>query len=323
MQPGVAGQTSSAAPAGERASAMVTPEAVVLDLRTAALGSRSLAKLLDLVIIAAAVGIILLVAALAGAGDTLLIVLVSVLSSLALFGYPALWEARWRGRTPGKAALGLRVVTDEGSPIGARHAIIRAVLAPVDLIAGAESMLVSARDRRLGDLVAGTVVLRDKTMASVGPPLWFSSPPGWEAYTESLDTASLTGNEQAVIRAFLLRWREFHGESRLSLAAGLAAPLIPRLGPAPPPWLPPDLYLLCVTVARQNRDHGMTSSTTRYHAEAGSWATPAPSFPPAVPPPPGSPPPGAWGLPAGAPAPVASPPRDAPSPPAPGITPPA
>ena len=178
MQPGGAGRTPTAAPGAAAASPLITPEAVVLELRTAALGSRSLAKLLDLLIIAAGVGILLFVAVLAGAGGTLIVVLISVLSFLALFGYPALWESLWRGRTPGKATLGLRVVTDEGAPIGPRHAIIRAVLSPVDLVAGAESMLLSSRDRRLGDLVAGTVVLRDKTVAAVGPPFWFSPPPG-------------------------------------------------------------------------------------------------------------------------------------------------
>jgi uncharacterized RDD family membrane protein YckC len=269
---------------------------VVLELRTAALGSRSLAKLLDLLIIAAGVGILLLLAGLAGAGGTLMVVLVSVLSFLALFGYPALWESLWRGRTPGKATLGLRVVTDDGAPIGPRHAIIRAVLSPVDLVAGAESMLLSPRDRRVGDVVAGTVVLRDKTVAAVGPPFWFSPPPGWEAYAEALDTGGLTSNEQAVIRSFLLRWREFDGPSRLRLAAGLAGPLVPRLGPAPPPWLPPDLYLLCVAAARQRRDHGGASQTGS-PLPAG-WS-PAQA---------GSPPPTGWGLPAGAPAPPPAPP---------------
>jgi uncharacterized RDD family membrane protein YckC len=274
MQPG-AGRTPIAAPGEERAS-LITPEAVVLDLGTASLGSRSLAKLLDLVIIAAGVGVILLVAALAGAGGTLIIVLVSLLSVLALFGYPALWEALWRGRTPGKATLGLRVVTAEGAPIGPRHAVIRAVLSPVDLVVGAESMLLSPRDRRVGDVVAGTLVMRDKTAATVGPPFWFSPPPGWESYTEALDTTGLTSNEQAVIRSFLLRWREFDGSARLRLAADLAGPLVPRLGPVPQPWLPPDLYLLCVAAARQRRDHQGVQAPTGSAAGAPAHAPPAP-----------------------------------------------
>lgn len=312
------------APGSEPASPLITPEAVVLELRTAALGSRSLAKLVDVLIIAAGVGILLYTGLLAGAGETLIVVLVSLLSVLALFGYPALWESLWRGRTPGKAALGLRVVTDQGSPIGPRHAIIRAVLSPVDLIVGAESMLLSQRDRRLGDLVAGTVVLRDKPAATVGTPFWFSPPPGAEAYAESLDTASLTRNEQAVIRSFLLRWREFDGPSRLRLAAGLAGPLVPRLGAAPPPWLPPDLYLLCVTAARQRRDHGGVSQPMTHGAPGlGPPPAPAPALAPA-----GPPVPTGWGHPAGAsPAPATFPPSGSPPPdpwrPGPGITPPA
>lgn len=352
MQPGVAGRPPIAPPGEERTSALITPEAVVLELRTAALGSRSLAKLLDLLVIAAGVGLLLFIAAVAGAGDTLVLVLVSVLSVVALFGYPALWESLWRGRTPGKATLGLRVVTAEGAPIGPRHAIIRAVLAPVDLVVGAESMLLSRRDCRVGDLVAGTVVLRDKTVASVGPPFWFSPPLGWEGYADCLDTGTLTSSEQAVIRSFLLRWREFEGSSRVSLAAWLAAPLVPRLGPPPPPWLPPDLYLLCVTAARQRRDHGGGPQSRTAPAAGGAWPGTAPSAPPPPPGPPapyghpvppgppapyghpvpsgrpGPPPPTGWGLPAAPPSPDPTPPPPGgpppppPSPSPPGITPP-
>lgn len=338
MQPGGAERTPVAAPGEERVSPLITPEAVVLDLRTATLASRSLAKLLDLVIIAAGVGILLYIAVLAGAGGTLIIVLVSLLSILALFGYPALWESLWGGRTPGKAVFGLRVVTEEGAPIGPRHAIIRAVLSPVDLLAGAELMLLSRRDRRLGDLVAGTLVLRDKTDATVGPPFWFSPPPGWEAYAEALDTSRLSSNEQAVIRSFLLRWREFDERSRLRLAAWLAAPLVPRLGPVPPAWLPPDLYLLCVTAARQRREHGEAPQGRMPSAPSGAWVTgpqpqsgpPAPVRPPV--PAAGWGDPTGWGHPAGATRPGASaPPASAPvskapppdqQRPEPGITPP-
>lgn len=237
------------------APALVTPEAVVLDLRTATVASRSLAKILDVLIELLAGLVAVAVLTMSKASETTFIIVVSFLSFLAVFGYSAAWESLWRGRTPGKAALGLRVVTDEGAPIGPRHAIIRAVLGPVDIVIGVESMLLSSRDRRIGDVVAGTVVLRDKVPgATAAPPFWFTPPPGCETFATSLDTGRLSPADQAVIRSFLLRWWEFDDQSRLNLAAWLAGPLVARLAPRPPAWLAPDLYLLCVMAARQRRD---------------------------------------------------------------------
>ena len=86
---------------------MVTPEAVPLDLETASIGSRFLALLIDIAI----------------QGTLLFTVLFAV-----IWGYPIAFESLWRGRTIGKAALGLRVVTKEGGQIGFRHAAIRAAL---------------------------------------------------------------------------------------------------------------------------------------------------------------------------------------------------
>lgn len=293
----------------------MTPEAVVLDLRTAAIASRGLARFLDLVVELIAIAVILIVPAVVGVGTTTLLVIISFASFLAIFGYPAAWESLWRGRTPGKAALGLRVVTVDGAPIGPRHAIIRAVMGPLDLVAGVESMLISPRDRRLGDVVAGTVVLRDKlSPTATGTAFWFSPPPGWEGYAASLDTRGLTANDQAVIRSFLLRWPEFSPDSRWALAATLAGPLVARLGHQVPPALPPDLYLQSVLAARQRHDHDEQQGRRRPR-DVGSLPPVARPAPPGAPPPPGS-----WGLPAGV---TVAPPGGQPAAPASGFVPPA
>ena len=91
-----------------------------------------------------------------------------LLTFVVLWGYPTVMETLWRGRTIGKIALGLRVVTVEGAPVRFRHAAIRATLGLVDFLltsgAGAVvSVLMTHRSQRLGDLVAGTVVLRERT----------------------------------------------------------------------------------------------------------------------------------------------------------------
>ena len=318
MEPGGAGKRgASSIPVDDRRGALVTPEAILVDLSTATIGSRCLAKALDLLIEIVAAALLLAIPTVLGLGGAVLVVTASIVSFLILFAYPAVWEARWRGRTPGKAALGLRVVSDEGGPIGPRHAIIRAVLGPVDVIGGAASMLLSSRDRRLGDLVAGTLVLRDRSEAVAGPPFWFSAPPGWEGFTESLGTLDITSTEQAVIRSFLLRWAEFSPPARLDLAAWLARPLVNRLGHQVPAAMPPDLYLLCLTVARQNQDHRRSvpappSSSPPAH-DAGPLGPPGVFGPaPVEPAPVGSAPVGSatpgWGPPAGRPVPTITPP---------------
>src|SRR3954467_938210 len=152
---------------------LVTPEAVVLQFETAGLGSRMLARLLDSLIQFAILLFVLIVASLAsraGVGSTpLRIVLLLAVFSI-IFVYPAVFETLWRGRTPGKAALGLRVVTREGAPVRFRHASIRSALWLIGglLMAGSIaviSVLATKDNVRLGDMAAGTIVLRERTGA--------------------------------------------------------------------------------------------------------------------------------------------------------------
>src|SRR3954447_14256365 len=146
---------------------LVTPEAVVLEFETAGIGSRSLAFCIDLAIQAAL--LTGAVVALAAVGDsvsgTASMVVALLLFTGVLLGYPIVFETLWRGRTPGKAVFGLRVVTREGAPVRLRHASVRGFLGLVDfwLTTGAAAVLcvLFTRDnQRLGDLAAGTLVLR-------------------------------------------------------------------------------------------------------------------------------------------------------------------
>src|SRR5262245_11555038 len=110
---------------------LVTPEAVVLHLDTAGLGSRFLARTLDLIVqIAAILALVFAVGAGAsgGVGGTPLTIFLLVGVFAVIFVYPALMESLWRGRTLGKAVLGVRVVTREGAPVRFRHAAIRSAL---------------------------------------------------------------------------------------------------------------------------------------------------------------------------------------------------
>jgi hypothetical protein len=175
-----------------------------------------------------------------------------------LFIYPVAFETLWRGRTPGKAALGLRVVTVEGAPIRFRHAAIRAFLALIDVYLlfgaiGVVTMLVSRRSQRLGDIVAGTVVLRERTGAPMPTAVVFTVPPGYESYAASLDVSGLSASDYGAVRAFLLRASALEPGRRYELARQLATPLLLRLRHTPPPWVGPEALLACLAAVYQQR----------------------------------------------------------------------
>ena len=119
---------------------VVTPEAVPLELETANIGSRGLAVMIDWLIQGATLFALLVgLTALIGATNAHVGVGIAaasffLLTFIALWGYPTVMETLWRGRTIGKAALGLRVITVEGAPVRFRHAAIRATLGLVDFI---------------------------------------------------------------------------------------------------------------------------------------------------------------------------------------------
>ncbi len=147
-----------------RRIALETPEHVKLEYQLADLGSRAAALALDLVIIVAAILAVALVFQYAGAFGRPVLYIVSF---FAVWGYFLFFEAVWDGRTPGKRALGLRVLHDGGEPLSFQGSVLRNLIRIVDLqpgatgMAGAASILFNRRAQRLGDLVAGTIVVRD------------------------------------------------------------------------------------------------------------------------------------------------------------------
>ena len=142
---------------------VVTPEGVALHLPAAGPVPRALAWSIDFLVRAAAMmvmGTLLGVFGRGGAG------FYAVAMFLVYWFYPVLFEAMWNGRTPGKRALGLRVIAANGAPIGWLAAFTRNLLRVVDMLplayaAGLVSSLVDPWGRRLGDMVAGTLVVHD------------------------------------------------------------------------------------------------------------------------------------------------------------------
>lgn len=247
---------------GTRTDGIVTPEAVVLEFETAGLASRLLGAFVDAVIQLVLLFVVLFAAF--GLGEAgvdfggFAAALLYVLVFLLLFGYPTAFETLWRGRTPGKAALGLRVVTIEGGPIRFRHAAVRAILGLFDKyvgsgLVGVVAVLTTRRDQRLGDLVAGTIVLRERSGARAPAAVRFSPPPGLEAFTASLDVARLGHEDYGTIRSFLLRTGSLSPDARAHVASQLAGPIAARLSTSPPAGLPAEVFLVCVAAAHQAR----------------------------------------------------------------------
>jgi uncharacterized RDD family membrane protein YckC len=305
---------------------IVTPEAVVLAFDTAGVGSRVPAELIDLAIQAAAFGAFAIGFSILGStpfGSA------GVYFGLfaVMFAYPIGIETLWRGRSVGKAAMGLRVVTVEGGQIRFRHALVRGILGLVDFWAtgGAAAVicvLATSRNQRLGDLVAGTLVLRERTGARAPSATEFRVPPGWEPYAESLDVSGLTATDYQAARSFLLRAGSLDPMTRDRLARQIATPLLGRLRHAPPPGVLAEAFLLCVAARYQQRQRVAVGGGSGYGAPwqqsggvppawRGAAGGPGPAWPAAGPAAPVGPPPAP-----AAPTPVGPPPGDAFEPPA-------
>jgi uncharacterized RDD family membrane protein YckC len=271
---------------------IVTPEAVVLEFETAGPASRLLAGVIDAVIQLlalmavsfGAVGINAAGADLGGLGTAALYVLVFLL----MFGYSAVLETVWRGRTVGKAAMGLRVVTVEGAPIGFRHAAIRSILGLVDKylffsgLIGIVSILVTRRNQRLGDLAAGTIVLRERTAAKAPTATELPIPAGLESYAATLDLSGLSTADYTTVRSFLVRAGSLAPEVRSDLARQLAVPVSQRLRTQPPPGVSAELFLQCVAGAVQHRSSAPPAPTVDSVWEQRTGVSSAPVVGPAA-----------------------------------------
>lgn len=241
---------------------IVTPEAVPLSLETATVGSRGVAYVLDLAIILLGLLVVGIAQFALGAGGFvpgwLGIALLLVLAFALQFGYPIGFETLRRGQTPGKSVMGLRVVTVEGAPIGLRHAAIRATVALFELLGtfglvAVVTSFVSQRGQRLGDMAAGTLVVRERRFRGGLHAQHFDPPVGLEAYTGQLDVSGLGPSDYATVRDALRRLPSLREQTRTRIASQVADPLRARVAPPPPPGVSAEAWLQCLAAAVQAR----------------------------------------------------------------------
>lgn len=223
-----------------------TPESVAFSYELAGLGSRFLAVAIDLVIqvaillaifgglalAASRIGPAAKHAAASGAekiGEAVGVALLVAIVFAIFFGYFIAFETLWNGQTPGKKAIGIRVVRDGGYPIDFGASLVRNLIRIGEIVLGtyalsAISMLASPENKRLGDLAAGTIVVRDARLA-LPDELQSEPDPVYSA------TRYLAGDERALIKRFLERRDALTPERRGELAAQLARRVRERVPP--------------------------------------------------------------------------------------------
>ncbi|MDH6434891.1 putative RDD family membrane protein YckC [Streptomyces sp. SAI-144] len=264
-------------------SELVTGEAVALELRPARLPSRALAVLIDL-IVAVVVYIavtVALVAASASLDDAAQMALSIAAFLLVLVGGPIAVETLSHGRSLGKLAVGLRVVRDDGGPIRFRHALVRGAIGVIEIlmtfgVVACIASLVSARGRRLGDVFAGTLVVRERI--PVGPSGFVPPPPPWLAGRFSgLDLSAVPDGLWLAIRQYLTRMHQLDPQVGWAMAERLASDLAAHTGTPAPQDVPPGAYLAAVVQERQAREarRAYGSGTTVAGPSAASWSGPA------------------------------------------------
>ncbi len=261
-----------------------TPEGVSLDTVLAGLGSRFAAFVLDFVIQVAffliIVGVVNVV--FSGGGETSRLLADGILALVAFLdfiGYFIVCEMLWSGRSVGKRAAGIRVVRLGGAPVGFWSSLLRNITRLIDMVpepfylVGSVLILSTSKNQRLGDLLGGTLVIREREAATAGqrgasftdPGQWMApggfSPPWAPGYPAApflppelahWDVSAVSDRELTLVRTFLANRWGYTPEARGTLALQLADRLWPLVaGPVAPPH--PEQFLEAVVMVKSVR----------------------------------------------------------------------
>lgn len=249
-----------------------TPESVELEFILAGIGNRAYALLVDYLLLALLLSVFLSIWSLFSVQlleylDQLdvnysdlpnwLLAIALLVSFMLFVGYFVLFETLWRGQTPGKRVAGTRVICDDGRPARLGQATLRALLRPIDdlLFIGFLLLLFGKREKRVGDWVAGTLVVQDTR--SVTSANFKISNEADEMATELLslgDLSQLLPDDFAVIREYLRRRSQLRPQARGEICLQLARQgrdliLLEKL----PKDMTPDLFLEALYLAYQRQ----------------------------------------------------------------------
>jgi uncharacterized RDD family membrane protein YckC len=249
--------------AGQGLDRLETPERVDLVVDLAGVGSRALAQVIDLFLITVAwIVVVVLFMLLSPQLGVWSAVLVFAAAFLLFWFYFAVFETIWQGQTPGKRMLRLRVQKVGGYPIDWTEALLRNLLRPLDAFLGyglgVMIMLVTERSQRIGDLVAGTVVVRESSggLAEL-ERIGYATPEVERTNPLELDT-----REYEVLHDFLARRGTIEPQAAARIEATLARTLrtkLERRGRLPAAWrsLTDEVFLLHLDAAVRGEAVGL------------------------------------------------------------------
>ncbi len=256
-----------------------TPELVTIEMPLAGIGSRFIALLIDMLLWFAGLLVLILLAviflpaihAASQISEKWAIAIVIFIVFLFNWGYFTLFEAFWNGQTPGKRIAKIRVIQQTGRPIGIFESMARNFIRYIDQIpsfyvVGVIAMFVTRQHQRLGDLAAGTLVVRDRATES---PLWNEA--GSRTFTAASFTAQsalpephslvtlpaaaiakLASSDLEVLESFFSRRLDMPLDVRQNLADRIAAALRAKSGMEAPPGISNETFL--EAAARDLRD---------------------------------------------------------------------
>jgi len=246
--------------------AIDTPEQIALELPLAGIGSRFLALAIDSVLQVISMFVLFLLGAMFATSyasltngldrffsQTIGAFILILLPFCLYWGYFAFFEILWQGKTPGKRIAGIRVIHQSGRPMTSMECLGRNLMRGLDILPGMYGvglicMMCNKQNRRVGDYVAGTIVVHDKALESVAP--------NWGERTADQpvrpELRRLTPDELVLIETYLNRRYELESTVRTTAAQRVVAIVTEKTGMQKSPEQHDDDFL--ESVARQLRD---------------------------------------------------------------------
>ena len=262
---------------------VITGEAVALEVRAASAGLRILSGLIDYSLYAGGLVMSLLswnkvsLSTSTPSSEAIVIVLFSLTLLFWMLLLPLTIEVLSRGQSAGRLVTGTRVVRDDGGSIRFRHALVRTLLATIEIwlaygVLASLTCIVTRRGKRLGDLLAGTYVVHERSAIQTAPPVLM--PPELAGWASQADLRALPGNLALVARTFLQRGSAMQPAPRARLSVQLAAAVEPYVAPPAPEGTHPERFLAAVLAERRDREYMLELRDRRAdhdEAEAGLY----------------------------------------------------
>ncbi|WP_228016079.1 RDD family protein [Synechocystis salina] len=256
-----------------------TPESVELEFTLAGIGNRLYAVLIDYICLGTIVFVLLIIWAVLAYNLSLYVsddwqlwlTAIQIFLIFAVYvGYFVFFETLWQGQTPGKRRAKIRVIRGDGRPVGLQEASLRALFRPIDdfLYIGALMIIFGRQEKRIGDLLADTLVIRE-SRDQRGDRLQLQQPEAAKALAAQLSQLSglerITADHWLVIRDYLLRRGDLLPKARQQAEARLAQQIQDRLRlTAPLADTPPEVLLEAVYLACQDRQTALTQESFEF-----------------------------------------------------------